>query len=307
MKKVLIVGNGGSSINPCAEGLYKGKDVFRVNKFFLEPNTLYGRDIKFVVFPGEPFFVFFIDYLIKKGLYRIDIVCYKKLHKQFFFPKVDTPMIVWDEYVESCKCKNSVPGFYNANQLNSKEQYRKITTGPYLINCAIQMGYTEISIIGVDFYSENSGGQYPIVIPKIWKKISPFEAHYRSVLANKKKGDSYDRGHGVAVDTAYIETLIANNKNIKFAIYIDEKSTHKKWKDIAKKSPDNILIHLMDDYQSNRPVSHCLSTIEAAILEYKSQYFWRDQVANYRHLFANRKAVVKKVIFRLIERFFKFF
>ena len=35
MKKALIVGNGGSSVNPYAKGLHNGKDVFRINKFCL--------------------------------------------------------------------------------------------------------------------------------------------------------------------------------------------------------------------------------------------------------------------------------
>ena len=307
MKKVLIVGNGGSSVNPYAKGLYNGKDVFRVNKFFLEPDLLYGRNIKFAVFPGEPFFIFFMDYLVRNNIYHIDIICYKKLHKRFFLPKVESQMIEWNDYVESYKCKDSVPGFYNADQINSKERYSKITTGPYLINCAIQMGYKDITIIGMDFYSENSGKKYPIVIPGIWQKISPFEAPYGSARTNKKKGDSYDQGHSIGVDIAYVETLIANNKDIKFNIYVDEKNTYNNWSKIVKKNQDNVFIHMMENYQSDSLMSHCLSEIELAIAEYKAQYFWKGRISNAKHLLASRKSVVRKFIYLLREKMLNFF
>lgn len=306
MKKALIVGNGASSVNPFAKELHSGKDVFRVNKFFLEPDLLYDRDIKFAVFPGEPFFVFFVDYLIRKHIYNIDIVCYKKLHKRFFLPKVKSAMLTWDQYIEDCKCKESVPGFYNANQIDNQERYRKITTGPYLVNCAIQMGYKDISIIGMDFYSEKSGKKYPISIPKIWKKISPFEAPYSSIRSNKKRGHAYDQGHGIKVDIAYIETLIANNQDVKFSIYVDEDNTYKRWYDIAEKASGNVSIFLMDDHQVQNLVSHCLPEVKVAILEYKAQYFWQDKISNSKHLFANRKPVVKKFIYLLKERVLNF-
>jgi len=306
MKKALIVGNGASSVNPFAKELYGDKDVFRVNKFFLEPNLLYGRNIKFAVFPGEPFFVFFVDYLIRKHIYSIDIVCYKKLHKRFFLPKVKTPLLTWDNYIEDCQCKESVPGFYNANQIDSQERYSKITTGPYLVNCAIQMGYKDISIIGMDFYSEKSGKKYPISIPKIWKKISPFEAPYSSIRGNKNRGNAYDQGHGIKVDIAYIETLAANNQNVKFSVYVDEDNTYKKWRDIAAKAPNNVSVCLMEGHQPRKLASHCLPEIKAAVLEYKTQYFWQDKMSNAKHLFANRKPVVRKFIYLLKERVLNF-
>ncbi len=304
-KKLLIVGNGGSSINGHAKGLSKDKDVFRVNKFFLEPSLLFGRNIKFAVFPGEPFFIFFIDYLIRNNIYKIDVVCYKKLHRRFFLPKVKSLMITWESFIENYKCKNSVPGFFDANQIDSVEQYGKITTGPYLINCAIQMGYKHISIIGIDFYSEKSGKKYPISIPRIWRKISIFEAPFSSERINKIKGSSYDQGHCVGVDITYIKALVNKYKDVAFNVYVDEDNPYVTWKNIVESGDNNVTVHKMKDCHADSRPAHCLSDIEKAIIEYQHDYFWKDKVMNAGNLFTERKAVIRNSLLRIKESLIK--
>lgn len=302
MKKALIVGNGKSSVNPRASFLGEGRDIFRINNFFLEPLLLFGKKVKFLVFSGEPFLIFLIDFLIRKKIYEIDIICYKKLHKRFFIPKVKRSMITWNDHVKKYKCQNSVPGFDGANQIDNKEKCGKITSAPYLINCAIQMGYKNISIIGVDFYSEKSGKKYPVIMPNCLKKIRNFEAPFSSVKINKKKGNSYDQGHSIGVDLCYIESLVNRYKDVEFDIYVDEGGPYENWNKIVVSNPTNITIHMMEAYGVDNLLTHCLSDIEQAINEYKKKYFWGDKLMKARHLFANRKPVIKKSAFLLKEK-----
>jgi|GEM_PF-1373764 len=304
-KEVLIVGNGGSSVNTRAKNLSKGKDIFRVNKFFLEPFPIFGRKIKLVVFPGEPFFIFFIDYIVKNKIYDIELVCYKKLHRRFFIPKTQKNMLLWDDFVIDNHCKESVPGFYDANQIDSRLKYGKITSGPYLVNCAIQMGYKNISIIGIDFYSEKSGKQYPISIPKIWKKISIFEAPFRSTRANKKRGSSYDQGHSIAADVAYMEALVDKYKDVTFNVYTDEGNPYINWQHIAESGSDNMVIHKMDEMCFDEQPAHCLPDIEKAVIEYKNDYFWKDKIMNAKHLFAHRGVILKNSFLGMKEYLLK--
>lgn len=308
VKKVLIVGNGSSSVNTNAKNLHKGKDVFRINKFFLEPRPIFGNKIKFLVFPGEPFFIFFINYLVKNKIYDIDIACYKKLHKRFFIPDTEKKMQVWDDFVVGNNCKGTVPGFYDANQTNSLLKYGKITSGPYLVNCAIQMGYTDISIIGLDFYSEKSGERYPIIIPKEWKKISIFEAPFRSVRVSKKKGNSYDQGHSIDADIFYIKSIVKKYKNIKFHIYVDETGPYNSWIEISNACFDNLTIHRMDKSKmANKSVSFCLDDIISAVNEYREKYLWKDRVMNIKHLFAHRRPLLRNFLLSTREKVLDFF
>ena len=298
--KALIIGNGGSSVNLHASNLHKGKDVFRINKFFLEPQKIHGSKIKYLVIPGAPFFIFFADYLVKNNTYSIENCIYKKLHKRFFIPDTNQKFIEWNQFVEQNGCNNSVDGFDGANQINSNKELSKITTGPFLTNCSVKLGYKDISIIGIDFYSEKSSRKYPVAVPKYLTKILPFSATFSSPRMNKLKGNSYDVGHSIKADIAYFSEIISSNQDVCFTIYVDDKNTFKIWSRI-KGNNNNIDIVQLDPFKVNLKSPNCESEILLAIDEYRKKYFLVHLRSTLSHLFAHRRAIIRKMILILRE------
>jgi len=261
--------------------------------------------IKLAVFPGDSFFIFFIDYLIKNKIYDIDLACYKKLHRRFFIPKTQKDMLVWNDFVHNNHCRDSVPGFHGANQINSSLKYGKITTGPYLINCAIQMGYKDISIIGFDFYSEKSGRKYPITIPKSWKRVSIFNALFNSVSVNKRKGNAYDQGHSIDADISYIKAIVNKYKDLKFHVYVDADYPYKNWQKVVDLGVNNVIVCKMEGQHLGNLPTHCVTDIKKAINEYKSRYFWKDKIMNASHLFSHKKVIIKNSLLIVREYLIK--
>lgn len=304
MKKALIVGNGKSSVNPNAEGLNEGKDVFRLNKFFLEPKPIFGNNLKFVTFPGEPYTIYLINYLIKKNVYNIDMVVYRKMmQKRFFIPKVESEMHIWDELEKKYSTENTINGFKGVNKINKIKKVDKVTTGPYLINMAIQMGYDEISIIGIDFYSESSKKKYPIIIPNSLKKISIFDAQYRSIKRNKKKNNSYDDNiHSLETDKEYLKELFNTYRSIKFNVYVDEENPYFNWQKLIE-NLENVKLIKLDEYSICKAShSHCLDDIDKALIEYKKKYYLKDEIMNIKHNWSNRKSIMKKFFMYLSDK-----
>lgn len=305
MKKALIVGNGKSSVNPEAKGLNFDKDVFRLNKFFLEPSLLFGRKIKFVTFPGEPYSIHLMDYLVENKIYEIETLCYRKMvQKRFFIPTVNSKLFIWNDFELKYNTENAVPGFFGVNKIDKVKKVDKVTTGPYLINMAIQMGYTEISIIGIDFYSEKSKNKYPIKIPETLKDISIFDPQFRSLKRNKKRNNSYDDNiHCIETDLEYLSSLFNKYKNIKFFIYVDEDNPYSNWKKIIKGLNNVELIMMKDNDIKKQFDSHCLKYINEALLDYKNKYFFKDKVMKIKHNWSNRKSILKKFYNYILDSF----
>lgn len=305
MKKVLIVGNGKSSCNPNAEGLNKGKDVFRINKFFLEPKKTFGNDIKLVTISGEPYTIYILEYLIKKGIYKVQIPLYREMtQKRFFIPSLTTNIDKWSKFESKYSLENKIPGFNAQNKIDKVKKVDKITTGPYLVNLAIQMGYEDISIIGIDFYSEKSNKKYPILIPKCLKDISIFDPQFRSVKRNKEKKNSYDDlVHSIESDMLYLNNLIELYPNVNFNIYVDESNPYHNWQKIATNFKNINLVKLDDNIIEAPQKSNCLNEIECAINNYKKKYLYKHNIMNFRNNWSNRKSAVKKFYSYITDKF----
>lgn len=301
--KALIVGNGQSSINPEAQNLSKHRDIFRVNNFFLEPSPLFGKKIKFLSFIGMPYNLYLIDQLRIKKVYDIELAHYREMPKKYFFiPKLINTVIPWKKVVDALSLKNSVSGFDDMNMIDKKQKHAKITSGVYLINCAIQMGYKDISVIGIDFYSEKSLNKYPITIPKCLKDIAIFEGQFVSHRINKKKQNSYDTDlHSYQIDSTYIKNLANTYPDVKLTVYVDDENPYKNWQNISQISSNITVIKLPNASKTSPSISHCLQDIEIALYEYKDMYYWQDKWMRVRHILTYRKSVVKKLYLRILD------
>lgn len=301
--KALIVASGQSSVNPTASNLCNDRDLFRVNTFFLEPTLLFGKKIKFLSFIGEPYNLYLIDYLRSKNIYKIEQANYREMSQKYFFtPLLKTDFTPWKKIATRLSLKNSVPGFDDINMLHKTQKHAKITSGVYLINCAIQMGYQDIAIIGIDFYSEKSLKKYPIIIPNCLKKIKLFEGQFKSERLRKKKGNSYDDElHSYEIDSQYIINLANKYTDVHITAYVDEQNPFKNWTNIAKQCT-NVQVIKMPHYQMDSSPSHCINDIENALYEYKKQYFWQDIWMRIRSLINYRKSIVKKIYYTLLDK-----
>ena len=162
------------------------------------------------------------------------------------------------------------------------------------------MGYKDINIIGIDFYSEKSNRKYPVLVPKYLTKILPFSATFSSPRMNKLKGNSYDVGHSIKADIDYFSEIIASNQDASFTIYVDDENTFKIWASI-KGVNNNISIVQLQPSEINLKSPNCESEILLAIKEYRAKYFLMHFRSTISHLFAHRKAIIKKVIVILRE------
>ncbi len=306
-KKVLIVGNGKSSVNSNITEIVKDKDIFRVNRFYLEPKKIFGDKIKFLSCIGEPYSLFILNYLMNKNVYKIEKIGYKEMNsKHFFSPLISNKFIPWKKIELQYSLDDKVNGFNGLNRLNTKRKHDKITSGVYLINCAIQMGYDDISIVGIDFYSEKSLKKYPIITPEKLKKISLFEGQYRSKRRRKLKKSSYDDDlHSYETDSYYVQQIANQYKNIKFNIYVDEENPFNNWNKIASEC-DNIIVNLLaESSESGTELnSHCFNEINEAIDDYKSKYFFKDKYMRIINILNNKKTIIKKLFYYITDNEF---
>lgn len=303
--KALVVASGQSSVNPSAKELSTNRDLFRVNTFYLEPTLLFGKKIKFLSFIGEPYSLYLIDYLRSKKVYEIEQANYREMSKKYFFiPSLKTSFTPWSKIITQLSLKHSVPGFDDMNMIHKTQKHAKITSGVYLINCAIQMGYKDIAIVGIDFYSEKSLKKYPIIIPSCLKKIKIFEGQFRSNRLRKLRGNSYDNEmHSYEIDSQYIVNLANRYSDISITAYVDEQNPFDNWTNIVKQCK-NVQVIKMPPVESKPLSSHCINEIEQALYEYKKYYFWKDFWMRIRHLLNYRKSILKKIYFTLLDKIY---
>jgi len=303
--KVLIVGNGQSSVNPNASKLSKDRDIFRVNKFFLEPYKNFGKNIKLLKFVGEPFCLFLIDHIIKKGIYNIEIAAHGSMkHKKFFSIKSAKKYTTWEYIEKKYKLRDKVKQFDGVNRLNSTKKHDKITSGVYLINCAIQMGYNDITIVGIDFYSEKSLSKYPIIIPKCIKNAILPEGQYISKKIKNKNKSSYDTDlHSYNTDALYIQNILEQYPNVTIQVYVDEENPYENWNKILKNFKNIKINKLPKETLDDRPlISHCIDDLNEIYLNYKKKYFWKIIRMKMLHYWQYKKDFIKKIIFSIMGK-----
>lgn len=293
----LIVGNGHSSVNPYASRLVKDSDVFRLNKFFLEPSPIFGRKVEVAFFGGEPFLIYLYDYLISKGIYSISHCIYRELsHKRFFIPPTTNKMRALGEFSKMLEL-SPVDGFKGSTCLDCPRK-SKVTSGVFLIHIAMALGYKKISIVGIDFYSDNLR-PYPVIEPDSIKRIKLFSA--KTWTKELKENGNYLGRHSLKADSQYMRRLALTNSDVCFNVFIDEDRSVKFWNEISK-NIGNIKINRMPSISKNKALPCFLEEIDAGVDSYKRSYYWKDKYMNFVHVvFHNKRAVVINSYYVLYE------
>ena len=257
MKKALIVGNGLSSYNPHAAGIEKGRSIFRMNLFFLEPKLLFGKRVDWY-YQGSSWWYaeYYFNKVVKKRLYDIKNVT---------------------DYKEKVFVPNSVFGTIIP------------TSVLFFIKDALLQGYDDIAIIGVDFYQGSDKDtsyinkphwikyldyrlskvyyyMYPTLLViadslfyRLFKRrITNF---YREPTLNSSYSISekefYNRYrthprasyHNINDDIKYIQQIISEFPHAQFTVYTHLKAVTDIYKTIFADAPDKLVIKMLPKFK----------------------------------------------------------
>ncbi len=253
MKKALIVGNGLSSYNPHAAGIEKGRSIFRMNLFFLEPKLLFGKRVDYYWQGSHIWYVqYYVNKVVEKRLYDIkNVTGYKD---RLFMP-------------------NSVFGTIIP------------TSVLVFIKDALLRGYDDIAIVGVDFYQHSDNDTSHINKPhwikyldyrlsKVYYYMYPsllviadsllyrllkrrITFFYRESTLNlsyyvseEEFYKSYRTSpgsivHNVNEDIKYLKHTISEFPHARFTVYCDRSEVADIYKTIFADAPDQLVVKML--------------------------------------------------------------
>ncbi|WP_267892830.1 alpha-2,3-sialyltransferase, partial [Helicobacter acinonychis] len=167
-KKPLIIAGNGPSIKDLDYALFpKDFDVFRCNQFYFEDKYYLGREIKGVFFNAHVFDLQMkiTKAIVKNGEYHPDHIYCTHVEPYGY---VNGNQQLMQEYLEKhfvgvrstyAYLKDLEPFFIlHSKYRNFYDQH--FTTGIMMLLVAIQLGYKEIYLCGIDFYENGFGHFY---------------------------------------------------------------------------------------------------------------------------------------------------
>ncbi len=253
MKKALIVGNGLSSYNPHAAGIEKGRSIFRVNHFFLEPKLLFGKRVDYY-WQGSTtkYAKYYVNKVVEKRLYDI---------------KNETG------YKDSLVTPNSVFGTVIP------------TSVLVFVKDALLRGYEDIAIVGIDFYQHSDNDTSYINKPhwikyldyrlsKVYYYMFPtllviadslsyrflkrrIAVFYRESTLNSSYYVSEEEFyksyrtspsaifHNVNEDIKYLKHTISEFPNARFTVYCARSEVADIYKTIFADAPDQLVVKML--------------------------------------------------------------
>ncbi|WP_291953368.1 alpha-2,3-sialyltransferase [Campylobacter sp.] len=190
MKVAVVAGNGPSIKNIDYERLPKDYDVFRCNQFYFEDKYYLGKKVDFAFANSYVFFeqYYTIKNLIDKNEYEIkNIVC-----SSFNLDNLDGKDFIRNFYsyfpdaILGFDLIKKIKDFHSFVKFNEIYNEQRITSGIYMCAVAVAMGYKNIYISGIDFYSnENQPYLFNHQTNNILKLIPEFKNETKTNIHNK--------------------------------------------------------------------------------------------------------------------------
>ncbi len=297
MKKALIVGNGLSSYNPHAAGIEKGRSIFRMNLFFLEPKLIFGKRVDYYCkSTPRQFVVYYVNKIVEKRLYNIKNVLSKLDRKK-----------------------------------SSQEVLLSVSIA--VIEAALLKGYEDIAIVGVDFYQKPDNDtsyinkphwikhldyrlskvyyyMYPtllVIADSLLYRLSKNKKLIANIpLDTSNSINAYKYGatakvtmiHNMNYDIRCLKRIISEFPHARFTVYCDRSEVADIYKTIFADAPDKLVVKILPRITFTYAPPFYRRQITLITVEFLLRYFLVG-------LFIKIPQLVSKYLNKLIARIFK--
>ncbi|MCR6585997.1 alpha-2,3-sialyltransferase [Campylobacter insulaenigrae] len=241
-KNALVCGNGPSLREINYERLPKDYDVFRCNQFYFEDKYYAGKNIQYAFFNSHVFFeqYYTIKNIIDKDEYDIkNIVC-----SSFNLEDIDGEKFIRNFYnyfpdaIFGFDLIKQLKEFHSFIKFNEIYNDQRITSGIYMCAFAVAMGYKNIYISGIDFYSnKNQPYLFKHQTNNVLKLIPEFKNETKTNIHNK----NFDLKALEFLSKTYNVNFYSLNQN-------SELSKHIKLASIIRENGDFVIDNKPKDY-----------------------------------------------------------
>ncbi|AJC88165.1 alpha-2,3-sialyltransferase [Campylobacter insulaenigrae] len=220
-KNALICGNGPSLREIEYEKLPKNYDVFRCNQFYFEDKYYAGKNIQYAFFNPYVFFeqYYTIKNIIDKDEYDIkNIVC-----SSFGLESIDSRNLLeffynyFPDTIFGFDLIKQLKEFHSFIKFNEIYNEQRITSGIYMCAFAVAMGYKNIYISGIDFYSnKNQPYLFKYQTNNVLKLIPEFKNEIKATIHSK----NFDLKALEFLSKTYNVNFYSLNQNSELSKYI---------------------------------------------------------------------------------------
>ncbi|MDO4433335.1 MAG: alpha-2,3-sialyltransferase [Alysiella sp.] len=158
-KAVLVAGNGPSLTQIDYNLLPQDIDVFRCNQFYLEEQYYVGKKIKAAFFHHGLFMEqqATMSILLRNQEYECEHIVYSDLESQLSQPELTQDLLYWfpDTLNAFTLYREKLPELAKYTQQLALFENKILTSGAIMAVIAAAMGYQNIYIAGIDFYTGN--------------------------------------------------------------------------------------------------------------------------------------------------------